>query len=154
MINSLAAGINPGVYTSGLSVSFAGDANAAAASAIASLTVTDAPIVAKGTTLTLGGYALSLGTFTQARASAVAGDFVAMVNWGDGSAMQQVYVIADPLHPGTFDVVGGVHNYKTRSTTYTVTVTISTIARFGVAAGATTTYTNTIKTGSFGGGGE
>lgn len=143
-LSASAAGINPGVINAGVQASFAGDANSTATSASNSLTVTDAAIVAKGTTLNLLNVALTLGTFTQPRTGAAAGDYVVTVNWGDGSALQQATVVADLFHPGQFNIVGPLHLYKKLFTTYAVTVTISTAAKFGASAGATTTFTTSI----------
>jgi hypothetical protein len=137
------AGITPGTYGSGISVSFAGDSNAKATTATASLIIQDAPIAVKGCSLSAGCIALTLGTFTQARTGACASDYVATVNWGDGSAPQQVLIIPDLFHPGQFDIVG-LHIYSGFCKSYSVTVTLSTVAKFGAAAGATTSFTSTI----------
>jgi hypothetical protein len=137
------AGLAPGVYASGISVSFAGDANSTATSATASLTVLDAPIVSAVTVSNLLSVALVGGSFTQARAGAAAGDFVATVNWGDGTT-QQLLVVADLLHPGQFDLVGLGHVYLQLNQTFTVTVTISTVGKFGAVVGAVSTLTTKI----------
>ncbi len=138
------AGITPGSYSSGIGVSFAGDANSTAASATAALVVQDAPIASKVTASGLVNVGTVSGSFTQTRTGAAASDFVATVNWGDGSAPQQVTVIADLLHPGQFDLLLSTHLYAKLFTSYTVTFTVSTVAKFGAAAGATTTYSTTI----------
>jgi hypothetical protein len=137
------AGITPGSYSSGIGVSFAGDSNSTAISATAALVVQDAPIVSSVTASGLGNIGSVLGSFTQARTGAAASDFIATVNWGDGTT-QQLSLVADLLHPGQFDLLGATHLYASLFKSYTVTVTISTVAKFGAAAGATTTYTNTI----------
>ncbi len=137
------AGITPGVYASGISVSFAGDANSTATSATASLTVLDAPIVSAVSVSSLFNVASVAGSFTQARTGAAASDFVATVNWGDGST-QQLLVVADLLHPGQFDIVSTGHVYLQLNATFTVTVTISTAPKFGAVTGAVSTLTTKI----------
>jgi CSLREA domain-containing protein len=137
------AGITPGVYASGIAVSFAGDANSTATSATASLTVLDAPIVSSVSVSNLLNIASVSGSFTQARSGAAAGDFVATVNWGDGNT-QTLLVVADLLHPGQFDLIGLSHLYLQLNQKFTVTVTISTVGKFGAVAGTTASYVTTI----------
>ncbi len=137
------AGITPGVYSAGLGVSYAGDGNSTAASATASLTVLDAPITTNISASALLNVASLTGSFTQARTGAAASDFIATINWGDGTT-QQVQVVADLLHPGQFDLVGASHVYLQLFKTYTVTLTVSTVGKFGAAAGATTTFTTSL----------
>jgi hypothetical protein len=131
------------VYASGISVSFAGDSNSTATSATAALTVLDAPIVSSVGVSNLLSVASVSGSFTQARTGAAASDFVATVNWGDGNT-QTLLVVADLLHPGQFDLVGLSHVYLQLNQTFTVTVTISTIGKFGAIAGAVSTITTKI----------
>jgi hypothetical protein len=142
-IGESVAGLTPGVYASGIAVSFAGDANSTATSATAPLTVLDAPIVSAVSVSSLFNVASVAGSFTQARTGAAASDFVATVNWGDGST-QQLLVVADLLHPGQFDVIAAGHVYLQLNATFTVTVTISTAAKFGAVTGAVSTLTTKI----------
>ena len=78
------------------------------------------------------------------RAGATAGDYVVTVNWGDGSAPQQALLVPDLLHSGQFDLIADTRVYLELFTSLKVTVTFSTIGKFG-AAGATTTITSTIE---------
>jgi CSLREA domain-containing protein len=137
------AGITPGVYGSGIAVSFAGDSNSTATSATASLTVLDAPIVSSVSVSNLLNVANLSGSFTQTRTGAAASDFVATVNWGDGNT-QTLLVVADLLHPGQFDLVGLSHIYLQLNQKFTVTVTISTVGKFGSVVGNTASYVTTI----------
>ncbi len=77
------------------------------------------------------------------RAGAAASDFVATVNWGDGNT-QTLLVVADQLHPGQFDLICLSHLYVQLNQKFTVTVTISTVGKFGAVAGATASYVTTI----------
>jgi hypothetical protein len=138
----LLKGLNPGQYA--ISAAYAGDANYLAATSSASLAVFDAPITAAHPSLVAQGRkATILATFSQARDLAIAGDFTVTINWGDGSAPQQVPVVADPSVAGQFDIAG-LHMYPAGKKVYTVTITISTASKFGVY-GSTTTLTSTLS---------
>src|SRR5947209_2526 len=68
-----------------------------------------------------------VATFTDSNAGAAAGDFSAVIAWGDGSQSpangQAVTVVADPNTAGQFDV-RGMHAYA-EDGSYTVGVTVT-----------------------------
>ncbi|GAC1465783.1 MAG: hypothetical protein NVSMB9_05700 [Isosphaeraceae bacterium] len=99
--------------------------NAAAGNG-ASATVTDAPLSAQGTTVT-GIEGLSTGpmlvaTFTDADPKAVAGDFTATIDWGDGAPSVGTVTSAGSAN-GTLFRVTGSHTYSEEGT-YSLSVTI------------------------------
>ena len=64
-----------------------------------------------------------VATFTSNNPSAVASDFSATINWGDGTSTSTGTVIADPAASGQFDVIGG-HTYAVVGN-QTMSVTVS-----------------------------
>lgn len=116
--------------SAGLTFSVQIDDNAGGlASGAATITVADAPLTASPRTIaTTEGDAVTsviVATFTDANPYATAGDFTAVVNWGDGDTSASVSVAADGSVAGQFDVVASKSNPYAHAGTYPITVTIS-----------------------------
>ncbi len=131
--------IAPGVYPGGVSATFSGDGDVTAATGIAALTVADPPIIASALQFVVGKSGVeNLARFTQARGSAVAADFTATINWGDGSAVAPGKVVANPT-PLLGFLVQANHAYPAKPGRYTITVTVH--SKFGSAAVVTSHVT-------------
>ncbi len=65
----------------------------------------------------------TLGTFTSSNPGALASDFTATVDWGDGTPRSTVLITPDPALAGVFDI-SGVHTYAEETTSTPDTVTI------------------------------
>ena len=89
-----------------------------------SITVDDAPLTVTPTNLTVqegSSFDDVVATFTDANPDAQATDFVASVNWGDGS--QDTNVPAESNYPNGF-AIADTHSYAMAGT-YSVTVTVT-----------------------------
>jgi hypothetical protein len=119
-----------------------------ATSASDAVTVVDAPLTAaavsalatpKGTPL-VGALVAS---FTDAFATATAGDFTAMIDWGDGTTAS-LGVVSQPGGAGTAFRVAGNHTYAVdRASPYPITVTVRDRGGAAVTAGSQATVSDT-----------
>jgi len=101
---------------------------------VTTATVTDAPLAAAGTVLTVDkktAVAEIVATFTDADPNGVASDYTVTIDWGDGAASSGAVSTARDA----FDVTG-THTYKKKGT-YTAVVRVSDVG--GASARATTT---------------
>ncbi|HEY5197180.1 MAG TPA: hypothetical protein VIJ51_09160, partial [Solirubrobacteraceae bacterium] len=112
---------DPGTYTTTVAI---GDGDGSQTSAVAHLTVADAPLSSTGIPVTaVAGTALSatLATFTDANAGRAAGYYSATIDWGDGSTTAASSIAA--AAGGGFSV-NGAHTYgKAGSFATHVTIT-------------------------------
>ena len=116
------------------------DIGGASATATSTATVTDATLSASGTAIAAtegGSYSGAVVSFTDANASATAGDFTAAITWGDGQTSA-----------GTVTATGGGGFSVTGSKTYAeegsygVTVTIRDVGGASAVAGTTATVSD------------
>jgi hypothetical protein len=111
------------------------DTGGSTATAGSTVTVSDAALSAAGVTLSPvegAGFNATVATFTDANPLAKVNDFIAEINWGDGSS-NSVGVIA--ANEGSFGVTGS-HTY-TDEGTYSITVGIADAGGSTATAGST-----------------
>jgi|GEM_PF-2219850 len=139
-LNVCLKGLTPGMYAGAISVSFAGDAKYNAVSGSAALTVNDAPIHGHHLHLFQCNNTVSaLDAFSQDRLGAVAKDFTATIDWGDGSKPAGLKVTAVPFSRKWFALVAE-HTYATPKVTTTYMVTVIITSKYG----ATETVTKAV----------
>jgi streptogramin lyase len=139
-----------GTYSAHVTIT---EANAAgtvinATFASGTVTVTDAPLSAAAVPApaTPKGEPFAgvvVGSFTDADATAIAGDFTAMIDWGDGTTAS-LGVVFQPGGAGTAFLVAGNHTYAIdRATPYPITVSIHDRGGAAVTSGTQATVFDT-----------
>jgi hypothetical protein len=117
------------------------DVGGSTTSATATVVVAEAPITVNPTPLSITGYEntplinVDVATFTSSNPSELASDFVASINWGDGTSTAAT-IVKDAGTPSLFHVQGN-HTY-TASGKFFAAITIAEADNPGTILGSTT----------------
>ncbi len=142
-----------GTYQVVVSVTDSGGAAPVTASGASVAVIADAPLTAGAPTLLTPNTGVALpaftvvGTFTDANTVAPVTDFVATIDWGDGSP-NSVGIVVTTATPDIFDVEAG-HNYATPGV-YTTSIVVKDVGGTTVIVTGSATVTDLPVTGSTG----